>query len=110
MRKVVVNTTPLIALSHVGQLEVLKDLYGEIIIPDAVYREDDYRCFHWMQNVWGLTFFAPHSVVSFDSKCDSLAYKFHYSITRISAKPVISKTSMTSSHTLVSFIAPFVFF
>ena len=39
MRKVVVNTTPLIALSHVGQLEVLKDLYGEIIIPDAVYRE-----------------------------------------------------------------------
>ncbi len=39
MRKVVVNTTPLIALSHVGQLEVLKDLYGEIIIPDAVYKE-----------------------------------------------------------------------
>ena len=39
MRKVVVNTTPLIALSHVGQLEVLKDLYGEIIISDAVYRE-----------------------------------------------------------------------
>ncbi len=39
MRKVVVNTTPLIALSHVGQLSVLKDLYGEIIIPEAVYRE-----------------------------------------------------------------------
>lgn len=28
MRKVVVNTTPLIALSHVGQLQVLKKLYG----------------------------------------------------------------------------------
>lgn len=39
MRKVVVNTTPLIALSHVGQLEVLKKLYGRIIIPEAVYRE-----------------------------------------------------------------------
>ena len=39
MRKVVVNTTPLIALSHVGQLDVLKRLYGEIIIPEAVYRE-----------------------------------------------------------------------
>lgn len=39
MRKVVVNTTPLIALSHVGQLSVLKELYGEITIPEAVYRE-----------------------------------------------------------------------
>lgn len=39
MRKVVVNTTPLIALSHVGQLSILQDLYGKIIIPEAVYRE-----------------------------------------------------------------------
>lgn len=39
MRKVVVNTTPLIALSHVGHLSVLRELYGEIVIPEAVYRE-----------------------------------------------------------------------
>lgn len=39
MRKVVVNTTPLIALSHVGQIHLLKILYGEIIIPEAVYEE-----------------------------------------------------------------------
>ena len=39
MRKVVVNTTPLIALSHVDQLDVLRRLYGEIIIPEAVYGE-----------------------------------------------------------------------
>ncbi|MDD6811034.1 MAG: DUF3368 domain-containing protein [Lachnospiraceae bacterium] len=39
MRKVVVNTTPLIALSNVGQMEILKKLYGEIMIPEAVYRE-----------------------------------------------------------------------
>lgn len=39
MRKVVVNTTPLIALSHVGQFDILRKLYGEIIIPEAVYRE-----------------------------------------------------------------------
>ena len=39
MRKVVVNTTPLIALSHVGLLNLLKQLYGEIIIPEAVYEE-----------------------------------------------------------------------
>ena len=39
MRKVVVNTTPLIALSHVGRLDILKELYAEIVIPEAVYRE-----------------------------------------------------------------------
>lgn len=39
MRKVIVNTTPLIALCHVGQLELLKKIYGEIMIPQAVYRE-----------------------------------------------------------------------
>ena len=39
MRKMVVNTTPLIALSHVGQLNILKKLYGEVIVPEAVYRE-----------------------------------------------------------------------
>lgn len=35
MHKVVVNTTPLIALSHVGQLNILKKLYGEVIVPEA---------------------------------------------------------------------------
>ncbi|MDE5801645.1 MAG: DUF3368 domain-containing protein [Lachnospiraceae bacterium] len=39
MRKVIVNTTPLIALSHVGQLTLLQKLYGEIMIPRAVYQE-----------------------------------------------------------------------
>lgn len=39
MRRVVVNTTPLIALSHVGQLDILKKLYGKVTIPEAVYNE-----------------------------------------------------------------------
>lgn len=39
MRKVIVNSTPLIALCHVNQLNILKELYGEIIIPKAVYDE-----------------------------------------------------------------------
>lgn len=39
MRKVIVNTTPLIALCHVGQLDVLKKIYGEVLIPPAVYQE-----------------------------------------------------------------------
>lgn len=39
MRRVIVNTTPLIALCHIGQLDLLKKMYGEIMIPQAVYRE-----------------------------------------------------------------------
>lgn len=39
MRKVIVNSTPLIALCHVNQLDILQRLYGEIIIPQAVYKE-----------------------------------------------------------------------
>lgn len=39
MRKVIVNSTPLIALSHVYQLSILRELYGKITIPKAVYKE-----------------------------------------------------------------------
>lgn len=39
MRKVIVNSTPLIALCHVNQLNILRQLYGEITIPKAVYDE-----------------------------------------------------------------------
>lgn len=39
MRRVIVNTTPLIALRHTGQLNLLKKMYGKIMIPQAVYRE-----------------------------------------------------------------------
>ena len=39
MRKVIVNSTPLIILSKIGELEILKNLYGEIIIPRAVFEE-----------------------------------------------------------------------
>lgn len=37
--KVICNSGPLIALSKVGKLEVLKKLFGEIIIPEAVWNE-----------------------------------------------------------------------
>ena len=39
MRKVVANTTPIIALADIGQLDLLRQLYGEIIIPTAVLDE-----------------------------------------------------------------------
>jgi uncharacterized protein len=36
---VILNNTPLVALWSVGQLPLLRDLYGEVIIPQAVYEE-----------------------------------------------------------------------
>ena len=39
MPKVVSNTTPLIALANIRQLDLLKKLYGEVIIPKAVVDE-----------------------------------------------------------------------
>ena len=39
MRKVIVNTTPIIALADIGYLNLLKELYGEILIPEAVLSE-----------------------------------------------------------------------
>lgn len=39
MPKVVVNSTPLIVLCGIGRLDILRNLYHEIMIPDAVYRE-----------------------------------------------------------------------
>jgi len=37
--KVVANTTPLISLASIGKLELLKEIFGEVIIADAVYNE-----------------------------------------------------------------------
>jgi hypothetical protein len=37
--KVVSNTSPLINLAWIGQLELLHTLYGEIHIPEAVWHE-----------------------------------------------------------------------
>lgn len=37
--KVVVNATPLIALSLINQLELLNELFDEVLVPPAVYEE-----------------------------------------------------------------------
>lgn len=39
MRKVIVNSTPIIALAKAGKLDVLKAMYGQVIIPEAVFNE-----------------------------------------------------------------------
>jgi predicted nucleic acid-binding protein len=37
--KVVVNATPLIALAFLGRLELLREMFDEILVPAAVYEE-----------------------------------------------------------------------
>lgn len=48
MRKVIVNSTPLIVLCGIGRLDILREMYQEIYIPFAVFREvtakDDSVC------------------------------------------------------------------
>jgi predicted nucleic acid-binding protein len=39
MRRVIVNSTPIIVLAHIGQLDLLKKLYTKVFIPRAVYDE-----------------------------------------------------------------------
>ena len=39
MMKVVTNSTPLIELSKINQLDLLRNVYGTILIPEEVYVE-----------------------------------------------------------------------
>lgn len=39
MRKIISNASPLIGLCSINLLDILKELWTEIIIPEAVYRE-----------------------------------------------------------------------
>lgn len=39
MHRVIVNSTPLIVLCGIGQLDILRELYCDIYIPIAVYQE-----------------------------------------------------------------------
>lgn len=39
MHKIIANTTPIIALAEINQLDLLEKLYGTILIPQAVYDE-----------------------------------------------------------------------
>lgn len=39
MRRVVANSTPIIVLGSIGRTRLLRDVYGEVSIPEAVRRE-----------------------------------------------------------------------
>ena len=40
--KVVANSTPLIELSKIKRLDLLRDVYGSIIIPEEVYTDSSH--------------------------------------------------------------------
>ncbi len=42
--KVVSNSSPLVNLSRIGRLSILRSLYGEILIPEAVYKKEYFVC------------------------------------------------------------------
>ena len=39
MDKVIVNSTPVIGLADIGKLDLLRQMYGTVILPQAVYEE-----------------------------------------------------------------------
>ncbi|MBS9766775.1 MAG: DUF3368 domain-containing protein [Flavobacteriaceae bacterium] len=39
MRKIISNTTPILSLLKIDKLHILKELYGKVIVPFAVYEE-----------------------------------------------------------------------
>ena len=47
--KIISNISPLIALSNIGELEVLRFLFGKIIIPKAVHEEYRKPLPEWME-------------------------------------------------------------
>jgi hypothetical protein len=44
MRIVISNSSPLLALGQIQRLDVLKQLFGHIYIPDSVYQETVIKC------------------------------------------------------------------
>ena len=44
MRKVVINSTPLLVLGNIGRLDILRELYGKIYIAEAVFKLCNVSC------------------------------------------------------------------
>lgn len=73
---VVVNSTPMISLGSIAQLQIFRKLYGEIKIPQAVFREvmskDD---FAFQQLLDNLSWIKVEKCPDFD--CNSFSKKLH---------------------------------
>ena len=59
MHKIISNTTPILSLLKINKLELLKELYGKVTIPNAVFQEiengnkkqyyQDLTLLHWIE-------------------------------------------------------------
>jgi len=68
MRKVITNTTPIISLLKINKLNLLKDLYGKILIPKAVYEEiEKGNRKEYYQNISKLGWIEIQSIANKDS-------------------------------------------
>ena len=65
MRDVIVNSTPMIILSKIGMLDILHKMYGNVIIPQAVFDEVTVKehIQAILMNIHGAVIGAPKSFV-----------------------------------------------
>jgi predicted nucleic acid-binding protein len=49
---VVADSTPCIYLARLGDLGILRQLFGKIVLPEAVWREPPMRLFRAPRNFW----------------------------------------------------------
>ena len=60
------NTTPIISLSSIGKIEILRDIFREIIIPQAVYDEIKSKQYGYGYNEVDLAFIKIKKVINMD--------------------------------------------
>ncbi len=69
MRKVITNTTPILSLLKIDKLSLLKELYGEVVIPFAVFQEIEAgRHKPYYQNVNQVSWIKIEQVKNSDSR------------------------------------------
>ena len=71
-RVVIVNSTPIIALLDIGQIDILKALYDEIIIPEAVRDEVTAKDEHALDNYTWIKVHAIKNIAAKDTFISSL--------------------------------------
>ena len=68
MRNVIVNSTPMIILSKIGRLDVLREMYGFVIVPQAVYKEVNAKSDSACQCMRGSDWIHVRNIVSIEDK------------------------------------------
>src|SRR5665647_75889 len=84
MPKVVSNTTPIISLLKISKIYILKDLYSEIIIPQAFFNEiEEGKNKEYYQNLSMVEWIRIHDIV------DRNSVKFYYDLDAGEAEAIV---------------------